>query len=381
MAISTHSLIALMLFVNSIYGQPARDDTFEPGFNPQESDELLALNFAFLDTNRNARFDTFLPGYRFLYRSESIGLDNAWDLWIRSDSTVTIVVRGTTANPKSILADFLCAMSPAQGTLILAPGDTLAYRLAAHEKAAVHTGFLIGFGYLAYDMRPKVDSLYAAGYRNFLVTGHSQGGALSYYTSAWLHYLEKDNIYRGIRVKTYASASPKLSNMYFAYDFDNVTRAEWAFSLTNSADVVPEMPFTTQQVDVDMNEPNPILRLMDRFDSLPFFQRLVMKRAFNRMRKGAAKSSLAYQKYLGGYTAKLIAEMVPGLELPHTINSTYFVRPGVPISLVVDDEYMNHFAPLAKEGPYYHHNPITYRYLLRKYYDGLPALAEHINIR
>src|SRR3546814_7335243 len=122
-------------------------------------------------------FVRLLLGYMFGYKSASVGGDNVWELWRRTDSTVIVMLRGTTADPKSILADFLCAMSPAKGHIVLAPGDTLDYQLAAHTRAAVHTGFLIGFGYLAKDMLSKVDSLYAAGYRNYLVAGHSQGGS------------------------------------------------------------------------------------------------------------------------------------------------------------------------------------------------------------
>jgi len=345
-----------------------------PGFDPQECDDMLRLNFAFLDTTPGNRFKNFLPNHRFVYRSENIGLDNAWDLWIRGDSTVVLVLRGTTADPKSILADFLCSMSPAQGTLILPFGDTIAYQMAADKKAAVHTGFLVGFGFVAHDMTPKIDSLYSGGYRDFIITGHSQGGSLCYYVSAWLYYLDKKGTYPNLRIKTYASAPPKVGNMYFAYDYDNATRAQWAFSIVNTADPVPEMPFTTQQVDLDMNEPNPILNLMKRFDNLPFFKRLVLKRAFNRMRKGAKKSSDAYQKYLGGYTAKFLQNTVPGLAIPPTVNTSYFVRPGVPITLTANDAYYNYFQDLAKEGPYYHHNPKAYRYLLRQYYSGLAEI-------
>lgn len=350
--------------------------TFGPGFHAQECDDLLRLNSAFLDTTPGNRFLDFIPHHRFSYRSESIGLDNAWDLWIREDSTVVIVLRGTTLNPKSVLADFFCAMSPAQGHLVLPAGDTLTYQLADYDRAAVHTGFLLGFGFLARDIRPRVDSLYALGYRHYVVTGHSQGGALCYYVSAWLYYLEKNGTYPGLLVKTYASAAPKVGNMYFAYDYDHITRAEWAFSVVNTADPVPEMPFTTQQVDVDMNQPNPILNLMKRFDDLPFFKRFVLKRAFSRMQKGAAKSSAAYQRYLGGYTGKLIQDLVPGLTIPDMVNTTYFVRPGAPITLMVNASYYTHFEALAKEGAYYHHNPITYRYLLRQYYDGITPLRK-----
>lgn len=361
--------------ITASFAQPA-SHRFGKGFDAQECDNLLRLNAAFLDTTKGNHFEKFLPQYRFVYRSASMGLDNVWDLWIRNDSTVVITLRGTTADPKSILADFLCAMSPAKGQLVLSPDDTLDYQLAAHPRAAVHTGFLIGFGYLAKDMLPKIDSLYSSGYRNYLIAGHSQGGSLCYYVSAWLYYLAKHGGYPQLQVKTYASASPKMGNMYFAYDYDNAMHAEWAFSIVNTADPVPEMPFTTQQVDVDMNEPNPILNLMKRFDRLPFFKRLVLKRAFNKMRKGAAKSSRAYQKYLGGYTSKFIQNLVPGLSIPDTVNTTYFVRPGVPITLMTNEAYVDYFQDLAREGAYYHHNPKTYRYLLRQYYEGLAKMEE-----
>src|SRR3546814_19469318 len=95
------------------------------------------------------------------------------------------------------------------------------------------------------------------------------------------------------------------------------------------------------------------------------------------MRRGAAKSSKAYQKYLGGYTAKFIEGMVPGLVIPDTVNTTYFIRPGVPITLMTDDAYVDYFQALAKDGPTSHNNPTLYRYLLRRYSAGLTDLTAH----
>lgn len=365
--------LALLSGLPHVHTQQAAP-SFAPGFNPREADELLRLNFAFLDSNLTNRFENFQSGYTLKYRSASMGLDNRWDLWIRSDSTVLITLRGTTADPKSILADFYCAMMPARGQLVISDTDTVHYHLADHPGAAVHAGFLVGFAYLSQDIAPRLDTLYRAGYRQFLVAGHSQGGSLCYYVSAWMLYLEKTGKYPGIRVKTYASAPPKMGNMYFAYDYDNLTRAEWAFSIVNSADAVPEMPFTTQQVKQDMNEPNPILGLLTRADNLPWLQRWVVKRAFRKMMNSASKSSEAYQQYLGGYAAKFLGQQLPGLDLPDPVNTTYFIRPGVPITLMVNDHYTRFFA--VNDGPYYHHGIIPYRYLLRQYYAGLPAMPK-----
>src|SRR5690606_11901574 len=270
-----------------------------------------------------------------------------------------------TSDRRSILADFYSAMVPAQGKVRLAKDKVFEYKLASSSRAAVHAGFLIGFAFLADDMKSRIDSLYSLGYRNYLVAGHSQGGALTYYVSAWLHHLRNDNIYPGIKVKTYASASPKMGNMYFAYDYDNVTREGWSYSIVNSDDAVPEMPFTTQQVDIDMNEPNPILGMMKRFDSLPFFKRIIIKGAFNKMIRKAANSSKSYQKYLGRYLHDFVMDALPELEVPEAVNTSYYIRPGVPVSLLVNNRYLERFK--VNDGPYYHHGIIPYRFLLREY--------------
>lgn len=336
---------------------------------------MLRLNFAFLETAKSNQFENFLTNYKFIYRTPNTGLDNACDLWIRSDSTVVIALRGTTADPKSILADFYCEMAPANGIIVLAGHDTLKYQLASEERAAVHAGFLIGFGFLVRDISPKLDSLYKNGYHNYLITGHSQGGALCYYISSWLIYLRKNGTYPLIGVKTYASASPKMGNMYFAYDYDNITRSEWTFSIINSADPVPEFPFTTQQFEGDMNEPNPVLNLMKRFDGLPSNKAVLLKSAFSKMRKSATLSSNAYQEYLGSYCKKIIDQLKPGIKIPEKINTTYFVRPGVTISLMVNDAYLSRYKH-NNDGPYYHHGVNPYRFLLRQYYEGLTELKE-----
>ncbi len=371
-------LASLTIFVLGSFFLPnnshAQFKKIAPGFDANECDALLRLNFAFTDTTAHQRFSNFQQDYEFLYRSPGIGLDNVWDLWLRQDSTVVILLRGTTANMTSILADFYSAMLPAKGKIQLAEGNIFEYKLADSDRAAVHAGFLIGFAFLADDMQPKIDSLYQLGYRDFLISGHSQGGALAYYISAWLNYLKKDQVYQDIRVKTYASASPKLGNMYFAYDYDNMTREGWAFSIINSDDAIPEMPFTTQQVDIDMNQPNPIFGLMKRFDDLPFFKRVVLKHAFKKMIRNAAKSSESYQKYLGSSLEDFIISALPDLELPKPINTTYFIRPGIPISLIANENYYEYFK--ANDGPYYHHGIISYRFLLREYYTGLEPLNE-----
>lgn len=359
-------IVIFSFLSRNVYGQSF---SLKPGFDALECDQILKLNFAFLDTVRTNKFTDFLKGYTIYYRSPSVGLDNSSDIWIRQDSTVIIMLRGTTGNMKSILEDFYCAMLPAKGYITIGKNKTFEYQLADDPRAAVHAGFLIGFAYLADNIQPIISELYSNGYRDFIIGGHSQGGSLSYYFSAWLMQLRKKGVYKDIVIKTYASASPKMGNMYFAYDYDNANLSQWDFSIVSSADPVPEMPFTTQQIDIDMNEPNPILNLMKRFDDLPFFQRIFLKSAFNKMRKRAKKSSEAYQKYLGKYVGDFIRKSLPEMKLPQPVPTTYFVRPGVPITLSANDKYWEYCKGTPK---YFHHGIDPYRFLLHQYYKGLP---------
>lgn len=172
----------------------------------------------------------------------------------------------------------------------------------------------------------------------------------------------------GIKVKSYASAPPKMGNMYFVYDFDNANSSLWSYSVVNTADPVPEMPFTTQQVDVDMNEPNPILNLVKRFDDLPLLKRVVFKGTFRKMQNRARKSSEAYQKYLGKYVGGFLHASLPELKLPDPVKTTYFLRPGVPITLSVNTAYWKKFEGAPN---YFHHGIDSYRFLLRQYYSDV----------
>lgn len=74
------------------------------------------------------------------------------------------------------ILSFYRDMLPARGTVMLDSSRRLDYELATDKRAAVHAGFLIGFVYLLDDIQGKIRERYTAGYRNFIIGGHSQGG-------------------------------------------------------------------------------------------------------------------------------------------------------------------------------------------------------------
>src|SRR5690606_256012 len=131
--------ISLAVYSNAL----AKNFSLEPGFKAKECEDIFKLNMAFLDTTKGEQFLNFLDGYTFYYRTESLGLDNVADIWLRQDSTVVLMLRGTTAQTNSIMADFYCAMVPATGTIRLRQNKSFTYQLANDPRAAVHAGFLI----------------------------------------------------------------------------------------------------------------------------------------------------------------------------------------------------------------------------------------------
>ncbi|HEY3251697.1 MAG TPA: lipase family protein, partial [Ignavibacteria bacterium] len=133
------------------------------------------------------------------------------------------------------------------------------YQLSTDPKAMVHTGWTIGLGYLAPDIETKINEYYRQKHvKEFLLFGHSQGGAISFLLRSFLEYeKQKGKIPADIVFKTYCSAAPKPGNMYYAYDFDFITRNGWAFTIVNTADWVPETPFSIPTIH-DLISPIPL---------------------------------------------------------------------------------------------------------------------------
>ena len=107
--------------------------------------------------------------------------------------------------------------------------------------------------------------------------GHSLGGALATLTRSYLFYLtQKGELPKDIVYKTYCSAAPKTRNVFFAYDFDFITRNGWAFTVVNAADWVPETLFSVQTLK-DVNPLNPFFNIADIIKKQPFIARWYIK--------------------------------------------------------------------------------------------------------
>ncbi|MBD2756853.1 lipase family protein [Spirosoma validum] len=355
-------LAFFILFAGStvLFGQKLK-----PGFDKAEYIELLKVSAQVGDS----AYIKALPQperFKFVYRSPVVGLQNRWDLFVDNQSVAVVSVRGTTQDNVSWLGNFYAAMVPAKGEIQLSDTEKFTYELAANPRAAVHVGWLVTMGFLAKDILPKIDSCYRAGIKDILLMGHSQGGALVFLLTSHLYNLQKQGrIPADIRFKTYCSAGPKPGNLYYAYEYEAATQAGWAYNVVNSADWVPEVPFTVQTVN-DFNPTNPFAgapAMIKKQKKL--INRIALKYAYNSLSKPSLKAQKAYQKYLGNLASKTVGKNLTGYVPPEYYNSSDYVRTGNTIVLLGDSAYFQKY-PNSKENIFIHHLHPPYLYLAEK---------------
>lgn len=338
----------------------------KPGFDKEEYRQLM-----FISARTGALDSGYYSGipepstFKKVYRSPAMGLDNVWDLWTDNNTTAVISIRGTTANAESWLANVYAAMVPAKGELNLSKNDVFKYDLATDPKAAVHAGWLLSMAYLSEDIVPKIDSCYKAGIRNILLMGHSQGGAINFLLTSYLYSLQKQKLLPAdIRFKTYCSAGPKPGNLYYAYAYEALTQNGWAYNVVNSADWVPEAPFTVQTIH-DFNTTNPFVNIEPIIKKQKFFRRILFRHIYNRLNKPSRRAQRNYEKWLGKMTAKVVRKSLPEFIPPVYYGSSNYVRTGNTIVLFADADYFKKF-PDDPKKIFVHHYHKAYLYLLDK---------------
>ena len=340
----------------------------QPGFNGKEYLDMLSISFQRFDSSIiNPRVPP-PAGYTIAYQSPETGLKNRWNMWYRNDHKVAVIsLRGTIGALASWLENFYAAMIPAAGSLQLNDSTVFNYQLAADAKASVHVGWVVGLGSFAPDIVSHIKQAYNEGIHEFIITGHSQGGALALLTRSYLYYLvQNGQLPADIVCKTYGSAAPKTGNTYYAYDLDFITRGGWAFTIVNAADWVPETPFSVQQVS-DFNALNPFTNIDAGLKSQPWLVRMVLKHKFNKMKRSLHKSQRLQTKNLGGLVYKQVRKFLPQLKEPVYVAENNYQRAGVPIILQPDAAYYKLY-PDSTTNIFQHHAYSAYRRLATQYY-------------
>lgn len=355
------SLLVLVLF-SCLWGNA---QSLQPGFIASEFEEMVRI----YSRQGDSSFFNGIPDpahHQMIYRSPISGLDNRWDLWMSDQRVAVMSIRGTTSAPESWLQNYYSAMIDANGTIDLNEKTKFSYQLSHREGATVHAGWVIGFAYLFDDIKPKFDSLYQAGVREFIILGHSQGGAIGYYlTSQFLHMKNRGEVPMDAQFKSIFFAAPKPGNTQYAYDFETLTHGGWAYNAVNADDWVPETPASVQ-TSTDFNQTNPFTDPTAILASQKFAERFVLKMVFGKLNKHPRKAERVCQKYLGKKAYKYIAKSLPHYKRPAFRNSANYVRTGVPIVLQGDANYYTRF-PNSASNFVVHHMMQPYYYLAVQY--------------
>jgi len=289
-------------------------------------------------------------------------------MWYRNDNKVAVIsLRGTIGELASWMENYYAAMIPATGSLQINDSTTFNYQLAADSNAHVHVGWVVGLAHLAPGITEQIRLAYQKGIHEFIIIGHSQGGALATLTRSYLFYLtEKGGLPKDIVYKTYCSASPKVGNLYYAYDFDFITRNGWGFTIVNAADWVPETLFSVQTL-TDFNPLNPFLNVNGMLKKQPLIARWYIKHKFNRLKNGVRKAQGRFERNLGGMVYKFVKKILPQLREPVYVHDNNYQRTGVPIVLQPDAAYYQVY-PNETANIFQHHLFAPYYLLAKKYY-------------
>ncbi len=339
----------------------------KPGFDAREFLDVLHLEWAHQDSGSKYAPPYIPTNYKRVFRSPEVGLKNKVDFWLRNDSVGVICLRYTVGGT-SWLENFYSGLIKAQGALKLNDSTAFNYKFANDEKALVHHGWAIGVCHLAPYVTKTINEYYKKGIKEFIIVGHSQGAALSYLMRSYLQYAPPSVVPKDVTYKVYCSAAPKPGNLFYAYDFDFITRNGWAYRIVNTNDWVPQTPFSVQTIS-DLHPTNPLVKrkqLMKRRLKKPFI-RLYVNHAVKDMEDAARKTNRKYHKYLTKRMGVFVKKSLKEYQDPTIEKSNFYMTAGVPIILPPDSTYNEKFK-FDGENVFLHHMFEPYIYLTELYY-------------
>ncbi|NIG54004.1 alpha/beta fold hydrolase [Chitinophaga sp. Cy-1792] len=357
--------ISIIFFLIFIFSRDnLRAQHLKPGFDAAEYEQLLNIIHRSGDTPWTKVKAPPPANCRMIYRSPVVGLQNRWDLWLRDDSVAIIDIRGTNGTAVSWMENFYAGMIPATGQLQLNDSTRFNYKLSVDPQSYVHAGWMIGLAAMGPDIAAHVRECYRNGIHEFIITGHSQGGAITYLVRAYLAYLEgmpKDIVY-----KTYSSAAPKPGNQNFAYDYDYITRDGWGLRVVNPRDWVVETPFSVQTTQ-DFTTINPFGDISKALKSQKWPARSALKYIYGRLDRPGRRTSRRMQRILGKMLYKRVRKELPQYQRPDFVKSHHYMPAGTPVVLFPVPGYDERF-PFDGKNIFLHHNLDNYSWLTEKIY-------------
>ncbi len=354
-------MLAVMLAVTVV----GMGQQLKAGFDIEEYLECLRVSSHMDSLRVEAKYLSSEPRHsRQVYTAGEVGFDNSWELWQDTKSgAALIMMRATVSTMSSWGANFNAGMVSARGVIDI--GRKVRYDYCEDSTAHVHGGWTAGMAYMQDDILQKVDSLVKAGVRDFIVSGHSQGGALSQLTTAMLRRCQATGrLPKDLRIKTYSSAAPKTGDYLFAMHYENMT-GDWAFTVVNPDDWVPETPLSVQRTS-DFRPTNPFAQIDDLLSSTSGGTRLKLKFVYKKISKPGNKEVENLTKYLGKTVGGMLADGKKGYVAPEYQNVANYSRVGRAIILMPGQDYYK-VHPRASKDVFEHHQYVSYEMLAERY--------------
>jgi hypothetical protein len=339
----------------------SQSSKLKPEFDPIEFKEVLLLEWAHQDSGY---VPPYIPtGYKRVFRSQEVGLKNKFDIWLSDDSVAVVCVRYTVRGGPSWLENFYSGMVKAKGVFEYNQ-QQFEYAFSDDERAYVHHGWAIGASALGPILVEQINSLYKQGIKNYIITGHSQGAALSYLLRSYLEYLPQGKVPKDINYKLYCCAAPKPGNVFYSYDFDALTKNKWAYRVINAEDWVPTMPFANQII-TDLPEINPFSKrkeIMGKRIKNPIIKWYV-NHAIKDMNGATKKANKKYGKYLNKKMSKFVKRNLENYKPVEVQHSNNYVSAGTSIVLRADKSYHDKYK-YDGLNVFIHHMFESYLYVL-----------------
>jgi hypothetical protein len=246
-------------------------------------------------------------------------MDNKYQIYIK-DSIAIINIRGSTDKKISWLENFNSAMIPAKGVIKIS-GKKFEYCFAKDPTAAIHGGYALGIVYLQNDIITQINILNKDSIFNFIITGHSQGGALANMLRAYLENLSQNKISLKNKFKTYSFGAPMIGNKEFAKEYNaRFCKNNTSFNLINPLDQVPLLPLSYKDTNYLKDNINSLL-----FDYGSFsLMNAVSDGAVNLFEGSITK----YVNMFSASTSKQIAKDLGKIEFPKYVKDINYCRLG-----------------------------------------------------
>lgn len=311
----------------------------------------FALQQAFLTRQPN---DSALENVRILRWQSLPETDIAWSWWQDGQGKIWLCFPGSATSSGSWLLNLYAGMVPAKGQIV-SEGRTFTYQLASHPEARTHAGWTAGLFQFLVSESSFMDSLCRHGHQNWIISGHSQGGALALLTSAYLNQIQnKGASFSSLLWKVYTSGAPKPGNLWFSRDFLAKTPANKVFSMAINTDWVPLMPAGIQQVS-SFQKGSPVRRWKLLVRQLPKWkQRLALRYVVKRMTRPLERTSARYFHWLAKTPKKSLAPKWEDWAMPEPIEDFDYHTLGTQVILMPDEHFMAAFP--ETDGQWFAHH-------------------------